>query len=58
MDYKWAILSKLGRFKNFKLNSSSYRIFYGLSEKHKIIEIGSSELKLQGLKLNLDVQCS
>ena len=46
MDYKWVKMPKLGRFKNFKLNTSSYRIFYGLSDDNKIIEIHGIELEL------------
>ena len=39
MDYKWTILAKLGHFKIFKLNTSFYRVFHGLSENYKITEI-------------------
>ncbi len=46
VDYKWVKLSKSGRFKNFELNTSSYRVFYGLSEKNKIIGIEQIKLKL------------
>ncbi len=46
MDCKWVKLSKSGRFKMFELNTSSYRVFYGLSENHKIIEIEQIKLKL------------
>ncbi len=46
IDYKWVILSNLGCFKNFKLNTSFCRVFYGLSENYKII-------KIEQLKFNL-----
>ncbi len=44
--YKWVILSKLSRFELFELNTSSYRVFDGLSENQKIIEIEQTKLKL------------
>ncbi len=40
MDYKWVILSELGRTKKFELNIPTNRVFYGLSEYLKIISIG------------------
>ncbi len=43
VGYKWVKLSKSACFKFFELNTSSYKVFNGLSENHKIIEI---ELKL------------
>ncbi len=46
MDYKWVILWKLGRFKFFNSNTSSYRVFHGLSEDHKIIEFEQEKLIL------------
>ncbi len=46
MDCKWVKLSKIRPVKIFELNTSSYRVFYGLSENHKIIEIGQIKLKL------------
>ena len=46
MDYKWVILSKLGRFKHYELNTKSYRVFNGLSEYCKIIELRQIKLKL------------
>ncbi len=45
MDYKWVILSKLSRFKLIELNTLFYRVFDGLSENHKIIEIERTKLK-------------
>ncbi len=45
MDYKWVKLSKSGCFKSFELNTSSYRVFYGLSENRKMIVI--KQIKLQ-----------
>ncbi len=44
--YKWVKLPKSDRFNIFELNTSSYRVFYGLSENHKIIEIEQIKLKL------------
>ncbi len=44
--HQWVMLSKLSRFKLFQLNTSFYRVFDGLSENHKIIEIGHTKLKL------------
>ncbi len=52
MDYKWVKLSKLDCFDNSELNMPSDRVFSGLSEVHKIMEIGPTELKLWPLKLN------
>ena len=46
MNYKWVILSKLGHFKHFELKTLFYRVFYGLSEYQKNIEIGQIKLKL------------
>ncbi len=43
----WAVL------KHFELNTSSYRVFYGLSENHKIIEIEQMEINYRRLKLIL-----
>ncbi len=37
--YKWVKLSKSGNLKKIELNTSFYRVFYRLSENHKIIEI-------------------
>ncbi len=42
MDYKWVKMSKFGSFEKFELNIPSCRVFYGLSENHKIIDIGQS----------------
>ncbi len=46
MDYKWVVLSKLSHFKLFEQNASSDRVFDGVLENHKIIEIEQTELKL------------
>ncbi len=46
MNYKWVILSKLGHFEYFELNTLSCRVFRWLFEYHKIIEIGQVELEL------------
>ncbi len=46
MDYKWVKLSRLAYFEKFELNIPSDRIFLGLSEYHKIIEIRPTELKI------------
>ncbi len=53
MNYKWVILSKSDQFKNFELNTLFYRVFCGLSENHKIIEIGQAELELYGFKVSM-----
>ncbi len=50
MCYKWVKLSKMGRFKKIELNIPSCRAFRGLSENHKIVEIGPSEFKLWPFK--------
>ncbi len=50
MGYRWVILSKLGCFKSFELNIPSCRVFYGLSENHKIIRFGQTVFKLWPLK--------
>ncbi len=50
MGYKWVKLSKSGHFLTVGLNMPSYRVFSVLSEYHKIIEFGSTELKLQSFK--------
>ncbi len=39
-------LVKSSHFEHFELNTSSYRVFCGLSEYHKIIEIKWTELEL------------
>ncbi len=52
MGYKWVKLSKFDRFETFELNIPSDRVFSGLSENHKIIQIGPTELKLWPLKHN------
>ena len=39
MNYKWVKLSKSDHFENFELNTKFDRVFHGLSEYHKIIEI-------------------
>ena len=46
MDYKWVKLSKSVYFENFELKTYVFRIFCRLSEYHKIIEIGQTELEL------------
>ena len=46
MNYKWVILSKLSHFKNLLLKMQVCRVFCGLSENHKIIEIEQAKLKL------------
>ncbi len=46
MDFKWVKMPKLGCFENFELNTTSYRVFYGLSKNHKIIEIEQAKLEL------------
>ncbi len=46
MDYKWVKLSKFGRSKIFELNMISGTVFSWLSENHKIIQTGPTELKL------------
>ncbi len=52
MDYKWVKLSKFRRFEKFELKMPSDRVFSGLSENHKIIYKGLTELKLWPLKYN------
>ncbi len=44
--YKWVKRPKLGCFNIFELNTLSCRVFYGLSDNHKIIEFGSPKQKL------------
>ncbi len=46
MDYKWVKLAKLAVCKNVELKMQSERVFSGLSDNHKIIQIGPTELKL------------
>ncbi len=52
MDYKWGKLPKFGHFEKIELNIPSDRVFSGLSEYHKIIQIGPTELKLWSLEHN------
>ena len=51
MNYKWVILSKLSHFKNLLLKMQVCRVFCGLSENHKIIEIEQAKLKLYEFKV-------
>ena len=52
MNYKWVILSKFGCFENFELNKPSCRVFCGLSEYLKIIQIRCTEHKLWTFKVS------
>ncbi len=52
MDYKWVKLSKLSCFEKYELNILSCRACSWLSENHKIIQIGRTELKLWPLEHN------
>ncbi len=52
MDYMWGKLSKMSHFKNCELSIPSGRVFSGLPENHKIIQIGPTELKLWPLNYN------
>ena len=47
---QWVILLKTACYEKFELNTSSYRVFYGLLEYHKIITIEPTELKLWRFK--------
>ena len=45
-NYQFKVkISKSGRFKKFELNIPSFRVFYGISENHNIIEIKPTEQK-------------
>ncbi len=46
VDYKWVKLLKLSYFKIFELNTSSCRVFCGLSENQKISANGQIKQKL------------
>ncbi len=46
MGYKWVKLLKSDRFIIFELNTSSYRVFYGLFKNHKFMAIEQKKLKL------------
>ena len=52
-EYKWVILSKSDCFEHFKLSTQFYRVFYGLSENKKIIEIRSYYRHLKNICLVL-----
>ncbi len=52
MGYKWVKLSKFSCFEYFELNIPSDRVFPGLSENHKIIQIGPPETKLWPIEHN------
>ncbi len=43
-------MGEIGRFENFELKIPSDRVFSGLSEYYKIIQIGQTELKLWPLE--------
>ncbi len=46
MDLYVGDFVKIGPFQNFELNASSCRVFHGLSENYKIIEIEQPKLEL------------
>ena len=49
--YRWGKMSNLGPIEKFELNIPFERAHSKLSEYHKIIEIGSTEVELWPLKV-------